>query len=209
MEKSTNVAYSYADACRNITTQWWRATQFFRKIYLSLYLKGFKRVTLLWEGVGDRTEMQHIYPHSYGHNSVSFPFSWAAGFLYRILSPTHLIPNWLNFQCTELYNSSRPPSSYGRHKSHSFNPSTFKVIFWYSSTGCTQVHFLFWLLGLVGGLYTTQIRMFFRNFLGEFWWFTGLLESVMLWIDFSEADIPKEFSQFQIRCDWKTEHHKH
>ena len=34
------VAYSYVDACRNITTQWRRATQFFRKIYLSLYLKG-------------------------------------------------------------------------------------------------------------------------------------------------------------------------
>ena len=32
----------------------------------------------------------------------------------------------------------RPPSSCGRHKSHSFNPSTVKVIFWYSSTGCTS-----------------------------------------------------------------------
>ena len=32
----------------------------------------------VWEGVGDRTELPHIDPHSYGHNSVSFPFSWAA-----------------------------------------------------------------------------------------------------------------------------------
>ena len=31
----------------------------------------------------------------------------------------------------------RPPSSCGRYKSHSFNPSTVNVIFWYSSTGCT------------------------------------------------------------------------
>ena len=46
---------------------------FFRKIYLSLYWKGCE-----WEGVGDRTELQHTDPHSYGHNSVSFPFSWAA-----------------------------------------------------------------------------------------------------------------------------------
>ena len=53
------------------------------------------------------------------------------------VSLPHLISNSLNFQCTELYNSSRPPSSCGRHKSHSFNPSTVKVIFWYSSTGCT------------------------------------------------------------------------
>ena len=58
----------------------------------------------MWEGVGDRTELQHIDPHSYGHNSVSFPFCpsgglgptvLGAGFLYRILSPTRLIPNWL------------------------------------------------------------------------------------------------------------------
>ena len=66
--------------------------------------KGLLKV-LLWEGVGDRTELQHIDPHSIGHNRVSFPFSWTAqpkgqrptlldaGFLYRILSLTHLISN--------------------------------------------------------------------------------------------------------------------
>ena len=32
----------------------------------------------MWEGVGDWTELQHYDLHSYGHNSVSFPFSWAA-----------------------------------------------------------------------------------------------------------------------------------
>ena len=32
--------------------------------------------------------------------------SLSAGFLYRILSPTHLTSNWLNFLRTELYNSS-------------------------------------------------------------------------------------------------------
>ena len=32
----------------------------------------------MWDGVGDRTELQHIDPHSIGHNCVSFPFSWAA-----------------------------------------------------------------------------------------------------------------------------------
>ena len=40
--------------------------------------KGWLKV-LLWEGwVGDRTKLQYIDPHSYGHNSVSLPFSWAA-----------------------------------------------------------------------------------------------------------------------------------
>ena len=32
----------------------------------------------MWEGVGDRTELRHVDPHSYGHNSVTFLFSWAA-----------------------------------------------------------------------------------------------------------------------------------
>ena len=55
-------------------------------------------------------------------NSVSFPFSWAAqpgawgpssllgaGFLYHILFPSWSgLQNWLNFQCTQLYNSSTP-----------------------------------------------------------------------------------------------------
>ena len=129
----------------------------------------------MWEGVGDRTELQHIDPHSYGHNCVSFLFSWvaqpgdwrpgghSAGCWFfqphlisnlsdlqlvwtstaqsGILRPPsagcwfslpHLISNRFNFLCTELYNS-----SCRRHKSHSFNLSTVKVIFWYSSTGST------------------------------------------------------------------------
>ena len=51
------------------------------------------------EGVGDRTELQHIDPHSYGHNCFFpvllccstgglGPTQLGAGFLYRILSPT-------------------------------------------------------------------------------------------------------------------------
>ena len=82
-----------------------------------------------------------------------------AGFLYRFLSPTHLISNWSELQLLNrvswgptlqcagfLYNISptdwtscapsyiifrHTPSSCGHHKSHSFNPSTIKVIFWY------------------------------------------------------------------------------
>ena len=46
---------------------------FFRKIYLSLYLKGLCERELETE-----QRLQHIDPNSYGHNSVSFPFYWAA-----------------------------------------------------------------------------------------------------------------------------------
>ena len=123
----------------------------------------------MWEGVGDRTELQHIDPHSYGRNCIVSrspgllnwgpwgPASLGAGFLYRILPPTPtaqsgawgppmlgagflyriLSPtDWTS--CVPSYIIvQRPPSSCGCHKSHSFNPSTVKVIFWYSSTGCT------------------------------------------------------------------------
>ena len=108
------------------------------------------------------------------------PASLGAGFLYRILSPTRLIPNWSDLRlinrpegflyCTFAPTDwiscalsyiivQRPPSSCGRHKLHSFNPSTVKVILCYSST-CylhllfTQVYFLFWQPGRVVGQYT-------------------------------------------------------
>ena len=54
-----------------ITTQRRRKTSedFFRKICISHFIvrvrKGLLRV-LLWEGVGDRIELQYIDPHSYG-----------------------------------------------------------------------------------------------------------------------------------------------
>ena len=76
--------------------------------------KGLLKV-LLWEGVGDRTELQHIDPHSSGHNSISFLFScaaqpgaWGPSLSGCWFSLPHLISNWLNFLCTELYNCSMP-----------------------------------------------------------------------------------------------------
>ena len=60
------------------------------------------------------------------------PTLLGAGFLYRILSPTDWTSCALGYIIVQ-----RPPFSCGRHRSHSFNPSTVKVIFWYSSTGCT------------------------------------------------------------------------
>ena len=51
----------------NTTTQWRRAkTQSFRKIFLSIWK------VCVWEGVGDRTELQYIDPHSYGHQRCVF-----------------------------------------------------------------------------------------------------------------------------------------
>ena len=69
----------------------------------------------VWEGVGDRTELQHIDLHSIGHNCVSFPFSWAAqpgawgptllgaGFLYCILPSTGLVSKLTDFLSSPSY----------------------------------------------------------------------------------------------------------
>ena len=102
----------------------------------------------MWEGVGAWTKLQHIDPHSIGHNRVSFPFScgaqlWAwgpillgAGFLYCILSPTGLVSKLTDFLSSPSYIIVQCPPFCGRHKLHSFNLSTVKVIISWS-TGCT------------------------------------------------------------------------
>ena len=43
---------------------------------LEKYTSHFIWKGCVWEGVEDRTDLQHIDPHSIGHNCVSFPFSW-------------------------------------------------------------------------------------------------------------------------------------
>ena len=125
----------------------------------------------VWEGVGDRTEQQHVDPHSISHNSVSFPFSWAAqpeakgptllgaGFFYRILSPTGLISNWLNFLCTELYNCSMSTFFLWASQIALIQPvhgQGYILIFLYRTHLLfTLAHFLFWQTDRVGGQYTT------------------------------------------------------
>ena len=105
--------YLQIHAERIITTQWRRATQFLEK-----YTSHFIWKVCVWEGVGDRTELQHIdLPSPSGHSRVSFSFSWTAqpgawgpslsGTCYHpsIFSPTGLQTNWLPV-FTELCNSS-------------------------------------------------------------------------------------------------------
>ena len=118
---------------------------------LEKYTSHFIWKGCVWEGVGDRTELQNIDPHSYGHNSVSFPFSWAAqpGSWGPSLSETcssiqHLFSNSSDPQLTDFLSSPgyimiwRPLFFLRASQSHSFNPSTVKVITsWYSSTGIT------------------------------------------------------------------------
>ena len=106
-----------ADSCRRQATQWRQATQSFRKnMYLALYLK----VLCVWEGVGDRTELQHTDPHFYGNQRCVFlvlqccstggPGAQLSAECW--LSRLHLVTNGFGLQTnwlpvfTELYNSS-------------------------------------------------------------------------------------------------------
>ena len=103
----------------------------------------------MWERVGDRTELQHIDPHSIGHNRVSFPFSWVAksgawgptmlgtGFLYHILSPTGLVSKLTNFLSSPSYIIVQSPTQYlpiTDHRNVSLPPSPEWHV-WSSSSG--------------------------------------------------------------------------
>ena len=151
----------------------------------------------MWEGVGDQTELQHIDPHSIGHNRVSFPFSWAAqpgaqplwvlvfsttsylqlvwsptaqsgawglpmlgaGCLYRILSPTDWISCALSYIIVQ-----RPPYSCEHHNFALIQPvhgQGYDILIFLDRMHLlfTQVHFLFWQPGRVGGQYTTLLSL--------------------------------------------------
>ena len=172
-------------------------TQFFRKIYLSLYLKGFERVTKGFTVRGRRNRTATYWPPR--HNSVfpvllgsssgawgpSLPGTWSSfqhllsnwselQLLNRGLrapsagcwfSLPQLISNWLNFLSPELYNnltSTLLPASVTI--SHSIQPldSQSHILIFLDRMHLlfTQVHFLFWQLGRVGGQYTTFLFIF-------------------------------------------------
>ena len=161
--------------------------------------KGLLNVLLCERWVGDWTELQHIDPYAYDHNSVSFPFFWAAqqgswgpslsgtwssfqhllsnsselqllnrkswgplllgtGSLYSMLSPTNL-----NFLSPGLYNNLMPSLlSVSVTISHLIQPldSQSYILIFLDRMHLlfTQVHFLFWQLGRIGGQYATIIH---------------------------------------------------
>ena len=117
-------------------------TQFFRKIYLSIYLKGFERYDL-WE-VSWRLNRTATYwpPNSSGYSRISFPFSWAAQLgswgpslcWDMVLIPASSLQLIWTFCHRGYIIIWCPPTSCEHHICTQFNPSTVKVI---PSTGCT------------------------------------------------------------------------
>ena len=114
---------------QNTTTQWWRQTTQFLEKYTSHFIWKVRNgllTVLLWEGVRDRTELQHIDPRSYGHQCCVFLIlqGCSTGGLRAHsagcwLSLPHLVTNGSGLQTnwlplfTELYNSSIAHSIFG------------------------------------------------------------------------------------------------
>ena len=74
--------YTYTYTCRNIFNTIKMNGDTSLEKYTSHFIwkgsKGLLKVLLCERWVGDWTELQHIDPHSYGYNNISFPFSCAA-----------------------------------------------------------------------------------------------------------------------------------
>ena len=121
---------------------------------------------LLNRGPGGPASLGHVPQSSiFSPTATAQSGAWGAtllgaGFLYRILSPNHLISNWLNFLCTELYNSSTPTFFLWASQIALIQPvhgqGYILVFLDRMHLLFTQVHFLFWQLGRVGGQYTTE-----------------------------------------------------
>ena len=143
---ANGVTYSYVNAHRNIfNTIKMSGHSFFRKIYLSLYLKGFERY-YLWE-VSWRLNRTATYwpPNSSGYSSISFPFSWAAqlgAWGPNLCWDMVLIPAsslqliWTSCR-TGLYNNLMPTYFLRASHLYSIQPVDSQGYPLISSTGCT------------------------------------------------------------------------
>ena len=144
-------------------------TQFFRKIYLSLYLKGFRKG---YEGYycvrGDLETEQNcnlLTPTLLAITAFSFPFSWAAqpgGWgpsisWDMVLTPASSLKLIWSTSRWGYIIFWRPPTSCERHNSHSIQPLDSQGRPWSFDFFdrmhllFTQVHSFSWLLGRVRG----------------------------------------------------------
>ena len=149
-------------------------TQFFRKIYVSLYSKGLRK-SYVWE-VSWRLnkDCNILTPSSFVFSSISFSFCWAAqpgGLSFQLsagsgphcLELQQLTPNskLTRTSCgTGLYNCLTYTCFSERHICTQLNPSTVKVIPWYLRPDAPVIYtdtFLIWQLGRTGGQYVTLI----------------------------------------------------
>ena len=143
-------------------------TQFFSKIYLSLYLKGLRKVLSVWGELETEENCNILTPtNSSGYSNISFPFSWAAqpgAWGPSLCWDIVLIPaSSLQLIWTSCHRGYIiiwcPPTSCERHICTQFNLTTVKVIPWYLRPDAPVIYagaFLIWQPGWVGGQYVTR-----------------------------------------------------
>ena len=137
----------YTYTCGNKINNNNERTHFFRKIYLSHFIrKGCERVVCeRW--VGDWTDCNILTPSSSDYSSTSFPFCWTAK--PRVLRAQPSAGSWFSLPRTATRTSTawrqliqlsvapgyiivwRPPASCERCICTKFNPSTVEAISWY------------------------------------------------------------------------------
>ena len=141
-------------------------TQFFKKIYLSLYSKGLRKVLSMRDELETEQNCNILTPNSSGYNSISFPFSWAAQpeawgcdlCWDMVLIPASSLQLIWTFCRRSYIIIWRSPTSFERHICTQFNPSTVKGIPWYLRPDAPVIYigaFLIWQPGRVGGQYAT------------------------------------------------------
>ena len=110
-----------------------------------------------------------------------------AGLLYRILSTT----DWTSSAPSYII-VRPPPSSCGRHKSHSFNLSMVKLIAWYSSTGCTcYLHRCISYFDSLTGVNVLHLYHFY-HYLSIYLSFYLYLIFIYIWYCYIASSIPIE-----------------
>ena len=122
-------------------------------VLLEKYTSHFIWKGCVWEGVGDRTELQHIDPHDYGHQRFfSVLQASSTGGLGPSLS-TAPFSNWSGLQTnrlpvfTELYNSSTPTFFLWASQIallQRIHDQGYNILIERTNLLFTKVHFLFW-----------------------------------------------------------------
>ena len=145
----TNYTHIHAETLRRHNKDEW--TQFFRKIYLSLYSKGFERVTksfTVWE-VSWRLNRSATYWPPPTPLAITAFLSRSPGLLNRgpgspasetWFSFQHRLSNWSELPVAPGYIIIwRTPTSCECHICTQFNSSTVKIIPWYLRPGAPVI----------------------------------------------------------------------
>ena len=175
-------------------------TQFFRKIYLSLYSKGLRKDLCVRGELETEQRLQNIDLHSSGYSSISFLFSWAAqpgawgpslcwDLVLTLRTGTLTSNSDLQLIWTSchiwLYNCLTSTCFLWASHLHSIQPVDSQGYPLISLTGAPVIYtgaFLIWELGRVGGQYVIYWDQIVNALPNTVFIFTYLLHLTCKWL---------------------------